>query len=70
MTRTTTLPDHIVEAIAAADRRPGWNNRPEAIQRFDVDGCSIYVVPYRRWAWRRFEQANALRTCPPLQEHG
>ena len=67
MSRTTTLPAHVVEALAAADRKPGWNNRPETIRRFDVAGCSIYVVPYRRWAWRRAEQASDLRAPMRIQ---
>ncbi len=43
-------------ALAAADRSPGWNMRADTIRRFDVGTCALYVVPYRRWAYRRQEQ--------------
>jgi len=58
------LPDDVVTAIEQAKRTPGWNNRPRTVRRFDVpggfgQGCALYVVPFRRWAYRRQEQATA-----------
>jgi hypothetical protein len=49
----------VTAALAAADRSPGWNNRPRDVQRFDMGTCALYVVPYRRWAYRRQEQQTA-----------
>lgn len=48
-----TLPRDVLAGLAAADRSPGWNNRPRDVQRFDVGTCALYVVPYRRWAYRK-----------------
>ena len=59
MTRKTRLAPDVLAALAAADRSPGWNNRPRDVQRFDVGTCALYVVPYRRWAYRRQEQQTA-----------
>jgi hypothetical protein len=49
------LPANVRHALAAADRAPGWNNRDGCIRRFDLNGCALYVVPFRRWAYRRQE---------------
>ena len=57
-TRNTKLPADVLQALANANRAPGWNNRSPDIQRFDV-GCALYVVPYRRWAYRRQERMTA-----------
>ena len=46
-------------ALDAADRKPGWNNRPREVQMFELDSCTLYVVPFRRWAYRRQEQQTA-----------
>lgn len=43
-------------ALTAADRAPGWNMRAGTIRRFDLGACTLFVVPYRRWANRRHEQ--------------
>ena len=56
--------DDVLRALAEADRAPGWNNRARTVRRFDVPGgfghgCVLYVVPFRRWAYRRQEQATA-----------
>lgn len=59
MTRKIPLSPDVLAALAAADRSPGWNNRPRGVQRFDVGSCTLYVVPYRRWAYRRQEQQTA-----------
>ena len=59
MTRKTRLFPDVLAALAAADRSPGWNNRPRDVQRFDVGTCALYVVPYRRWAYRRQEKQTA-----------
>ena len=59
MTRTTTLPSEVLAALAAADRKPGWNSRPRDVQRFELGSCDLYVVPFRCWAYRRQEQQSA-----------
>lgn len=59
MTRKTRLSPDVLAALAAADRSSGWNNRPRDVQRFDVGTCALYVVPYRRWAYRRQEKRTA-----------
>lgn len=56
--------DEVMRALADADRAPGWNNRPRTIRRFDVPGdfgrgCTLCVVPYRRFAYNRQERATA-----------
>ena len=56
MARKTRLTPDVLAALAAADRSRGWNNRPGDVQRFMVGTCALYVVPYRRWAYRRQEQ--------------
>jgi hypothetical protein len=56
------LPDDVLHALAQADRSPGWNNRRADVQRFDLGRCTLYVVPFRCWAYRRMErQAQAWR---------
>jgi hypothetical protein len=56
------LPDHVLRALANADRAPGWNNRSPQVQRFHWGACVLYVVPFRRWAYRRNElNAQAWR---------
>ena len=54
------LPEDVRRAIADADRTPGWNNRSPEIRSFDIAGnfgrgCTLYVVPFRRFAYRRQE---------------
>ncbi|HKV65625.1 MAG TPA: hypothetical protein VJN66_04515 [Rhodanobacteraceae bacterium] len=58
------LPDAVLRALTEADRAPGWNNRPRTIHRFDLAGdfgrgCTLYVVPFRRFAYRRQERMTA-----------
>ena len=60
----TKLPDDALRALAEAGRAPGWNNRSRDVRRFDLaggfgHGCTLYVVPFRRWAYRRQELASA-----------
>jgi hypothetical protein len=59
MPQDVALPSAVTAALTAADRSPGWNNRARDVQRFDVGTCALYVVPYRRWAYRRQEQQAA-----------
>jgi len=59
MTRKTPLPADVLAALAAADRKPGWNSRPRDVQQFELGCCALYVVPFRRWAYRRQEQLAA-----------
>lgn len=59
-----TLPDAVLRALAEANRAPGWNNRSREIRRFDVAGnfgrgCTLHVVPYRRFAYNRQERQGA-----------
>jgi hypothetical protein len=58
------LTNDVLQALAEADRAPGWNNRSRDVRRFDIAGdfgrgCILYVVPFRRWAYRRQELATA-----------
>lgn len=55
MTRQQELPADVLHALAAADRKPGWNNRPREVKRFALGDCQLYVVPYRCWSYRRQE---------------
>lgn len=60
----TKLPDDVLRALAEAAKAPGWNSRPRTIRRFDLaggfgHGCTLYVVPYRRFAYNRQERATA-----------
>ncbi len=60
------LSDDVVRALREADCVPGWNNRNREIRCFTVPGdfgrgCTLYVVPYRRFAYRRQELATAVR---------
>ena len=56
------LPDDVMQAIEQAKRTAGWNNRRGDVQRFELanvyghEPCLLYVVPARRWAYRRWEQ--------------
>lgn len=54
------LADDVVEALTAARRTPGWNNRDPAIRRFEIGryglDCTLYVVPARAWAYRRMQR--------------
>jgi hypothetical protein len=58
--------DEVLRALANADRKPGWNSRDGTIRRFDIDGCALYVVPFKRWAYRRVE----LKAEARLAERG
>jgi len=58
------LSDEVLKALAEAEHKPGWNNRRREVRRFNVagglgHGCTLYVVPFRRWAYRRQELASA-----------
>lgn len=57
----TKLPDNVLAALTITQRATGWNFRPADTIRFDLpnaDGttCRLLVVPYRRWAYRRWER--------------
>ncbi len=58
------LSEDVLSALEQTKRAPGWNNRPRDVRRFAVAGdcgrgCTLYVVPFRRWAYRRMEQQAA-----------
>jgi hypothetical protein len=55
------LSDDVLRALVHADRKPGWNARDGAVRRFNVDGCDLYVVPFKRWAYRRIERQAEAR---------
>lgn len=59
MVHDATLTPVVLGALAAANRSPGWNNRSRDVRRFDLGACTLYVVPFRRWAYRRLEQQTA-----------
>jgi hypothetical protein len=57
-----SLPIEVRTALTQADRSPGWNNRRGDVRRFELGRCTLYVVPFRCWAYRRMErQAQAWR---------
>jgi len=53
MNRKPGLSDDLRAALAAARRAPGWNSRPPTVKRFELGPCTLYVVPFCRWAYRR-----------------
>ncbi len=67
-----TLPGEVTAALAYAERTAGWNNRRGDVQRFELvnvyghEPCLLYVVPARRWAYRRWERQAAQRQ----RQHG
>lgn len=70
MTRKPKLSPAVLAALAVADRSPGWNNRPRDVQRFSVGNCTLYVVPFRRWAYRRQELQTAAWWLTHGEEEG
>lgn len=62
-----TLSDDVTAALAYAERTAGWNNRRGDVQRFKLanvyghEPCLLYVVPARRWAYRRWDRQIAER---------
>jgi hypothetical protein len=59
MNQKPGLSDGLRTALAAARRSPGWNSRPPTVKRFELGACILYVVPFRRWAYRRRERQTA-----------
>lgn len=62
--KSKPLPPDVLRALLDCDRTPGWNNRRPDVRRFTLPGkfgreCTLYVVPFRRWAYRRTEQQAA-----------
>jgi len=53
--RDVTIRNAVSNALAVTERSPGWNNRKPDIQRVKLGACTLLAVPYRRWAWRRYE---------------
>lgn len=45
----------VSNALTVTQRSPGWNNRKPDVQRVQLGACTLLAVPYRRWAWRRYE---------------
>jgi len=61
--KQTKQVDDVSLALQRADRSPGWNNRSRDVMRFELGDCVLYVVPFRRWAYRRDEmRAEAWRS--------
>lgn len=64
---TQLTDESLGRALKSTERSPGWNNRPRDVRHFELRGprgetCTLFVVPYRRWAYRRIErQAQARR---------
>lgn len=62
-----TLPDDVTAALAYAERTAEWNYQRSDVQRFELANvyghapCLLYVVPARRWAYRRWERLAAER---------
>lgn len=55
----TKLPAELLQSLAAAKRTAGWNMRRPDVRRFDIGGCTLFVVPARCWAYRRIERQAA-----------
>ena len=58
------LSENVLRALTEADRTPGWNSRAPEIRRFEIAGnfgrgCTLYVVPFRRFAYQRQERLAA-----------
>lgn len=53
--RDVTVCNAVSNALAVTERSPGWNNRKPDIQRVKLGACTLLAVPYRLWAWRRYE---------------
>jgi len=53
--RDVTVRNAVSNALSVTERSPGWNNRKPDIQRVQLGACTLLAVPYRRWAWRRYE---------------
>jgi hypothetical protein len=47
--------DAVGNALSVTQRSPGWNSRKPDIVRVQLGYCTLLAVPYRRWAWRRYE---------------
>ena len=58
----TRIVEDVAQALAAAERTPGWHNRNPAIRRFEIGryglNCTLYVVPARAWTSRRDDRAS------------
>jgi len=56
------LSDEVLKALRESGRGPGWNNRSANVRRFEIGcyglQCTLYVVPFRRWAYRRDQHAE------------
>ncbi len=50
------------KALRDAARSPGWNFRPDGLQRFKIGECTIIVVPCRRWTYRRRARADVAQS--------
>jgi len=67
MKRDHDNPQSVIDALAYAARTAGWNNRRGDVRRFNLpnryrhEPCRLYVVPARRWAYRRWELQAAGR---------
>lgn len=59
MVKQELLPTDVLQALADAQRKPGWNSRSGDVKRFRLGACDLIVVPARRWAYRREEKQAA-----------
>lgn len=56
------LPNDVLTALEQAKCTQGWNNRTGGVRTFELLNCRghapcrLYVVPARRWAYRRWER--------------
>ena len=53
------LSSDLLRALSDANRSRGWNTRPDTVRLFELGACVLYVVPFRRWAYRRIERQAA-----------
>lgn len=66
MVSEPNLSPPVIAALAAAARKPGWNNRAPTVHRFALGGCTLFVVPFRCWAYRRRDQQTTGVWCHAL----
>jgi hypothetical protein len=60
-------PTALGNALSITQRSPGWNNRKPDIVRVELGYCTLLAVPYRRWAWRRYELRVAESRSQAMQ---
>lgn len=53
------IPVEAQRALDAAKKTSALHKQDGTIRRFDLSGCTLFVVPFRRWAMRKQERLTA-----------